>query len=171
MEINFCRRCGSKLVQVDIDAYKCSNDHMHFNSPAPTASVVLVEGDCLVMSRRAIEPGKGLVDFFGGFLMPGETFYEGAVRELQEELSVNEGSYSKLEYLGSYSSDYLYQDENRPVVGVYFMSRLLPDANLKASDDSAGIVRVPFKEEIDWTIFSSDETRLAFKDVLDLLQK
>ena len=171
MEISFCRRCGSRLVKVDVDAYKCSNDHMQFNSPAPTASVVLVDGDYLVMSRRAIEPAKGLVDFFGGFLMPGETFYEGAVRELQEELSVDKSSYSELEYLGSYASDYHYQEENRPVVCVYFIANLLPGSELRAADDSADIVRLAFKEDIDWTIFSGDEVRAVLKDVLKLLQK
>lgn len=170
MEMNFCRRCGKEITEVAYDTYRCGAGHTQFRSPAPTASVVLVDGDKLVMSRRAIHPNIGMVDFFGGFLESGETLEAGAIRELEEELGVTPEAYSELAYLGSYASTYRYEEENRPIMGSYFVANLKSGTTLSPADDCAEVVYMPI-EKVDWSVISEGDAKVALKDVLELLQK
>lgn len=158
------------MREVAYDTYRCEGGHTQFRSPAPTASVVLVDGDKLVMSRRAIDPNKGMVDFFGGFLESGETLEAGAARELEEELGVTSEDYSELVYFGSYASEYRYEQEYRPILGTYFLANLKSGTTLSPADDCAEVVFMLI-EKVDWSVISEGDAKAALKDVLMLLQK
>ena len=68
MEMNFCRRCGTPLAHKGGNAYTCTNSHQLYVNAAPTVGVFLIADDGQVLlARRGIEPGKGLLDTFGGF--------------------------------------------------------------------------------------------------------
>ena len=57
-----------------------------YENPAPTASAVVVDGRGRVMlTRRGIEPHRGMWDLPGGFIRPGEDGEAAARRELLEE--------------------------------------------------------------------------------------
>lgn len=170
MEMNFCRRCGKTMVEIAYDTYRCEDGHTQFRSPAPTSSIILVDEKMLVMSRRAIAPNKGMVDFFGGFLESGETVEAGAIRELQEELGLTTAAYSELKYLASYAATYHYENENRPIVSSYFVANLKPGVVLTPADDCAEVVYMPI-EKVDWSVISGDDTKAALKDALGALHK
>ena len=46
------------------------------------------DGDGLIVIRRDIEPARGELALPGGFIETGETWQEGAVRELREETNI-----------------------------------------------------------------------------------
>ena len=60
------------------------------DNPRPAAAVLLErvtdEGErAILLLRRAVEPGAGAWDLPAGYLDPGESFEQGAVRETREE--------------------------------------------------------------------------------------
>jgi ADP-ribose pyrophosphatase YjhB (NUDIX family) len=66
---------------------------MTWHNPLPVAVTLLPvdtehDGRGLVVVRRAIDPGRGLLGLPGGFMEVGESWQEAAVRELREETGI-----------------------------------------------------------------------------------
>lgn len=140
MDTNYCRRCGKPLNHVEMDAYVCSDGHKTFDNPAPTVGVFFVTDDNnILMSERGIEPNKGMLDSFGGFLESGESFQDAAIRELREELGLEPHEYEPLQYLTAAAGDYPFEGEVHSIVNVLFWSRLTTSRELTAADDVAAI--------------------------------
>lgn len=63
-----------------------------YRNPLPVAVALLpvraAAGTGLVVVRRAIEPGRGLLALPGGFVDLGETWQQAVVRELDEETGI-----------------------------------------------------------------------------------
>jgi len=91
----------------------------------------------ILLSRRGVEPHKGMWDFPGGFLSNGESPEEGLARELEEELGVRVAR-PRLFSLGidEYPSDDV-AEEARFVLSIFYRCEIEPDAKLSASDDVA----------------------------------
>lgn len=51
----------------------------------PVAGVIIEKEGKVLLHRRDYEPARGKLDFVGGFVDPGETPEEAAVREAKEE--------------------------------------------------------------------------------------
>lgn len=64
-----CRRCGNRS----------------YCNPLPVVVAIVPCGNGLVGVRRNIEPSRGMLTLPGGYLDCGETWQEGASRELLEE--------------------------------------------------------------------------------------
>lgn len=148
----FCRRCGSSFNDTTNHVYICANGHTIYANASPTVGIFFVTDDNQVLvSRRGIEPFKGQLDSFGGFLDGAESFEQAAARELQEELSLSLTDYEPLQYLCSHQGAYPLAGEVIPITSVFFWSRLTTSRPLQPLDDVAEIVSVPLFE------FKSDE--------------
>ena len=115
----FCPLCGDRLARQPVgpegrEHPVCSGCRFVFYLPPKVVACTLpvCEGR-LLLTRRAIDPAKGLWTFPGGFVDWGEDVREGALRETREEvgLDVELG-----ELLGVYSY------AGAPVVIVVFMA-------------------------------------------------
>lgn len=152
MEMTYCRRCGSGFNDTTNHVFICANGHTIYANASPTVGIFFLTNDNQVLvSRRGIEPFKGQLDSFGGFLDGAESFEQAAARELQEELSLAPADYEPLEYLCSHQGAYPLAGEVIPITSVFFWSRLTTDRALMPFDDVAEIVSVPLFE------FNSDE--------------
>lgn len=170
MEMNFCRRCGTSLTNVENHIYKCENGHTIFANSSPTVGVFFVTPDNeVILSVRGIEPHKGMLDSFGGFLDGQETFEDAAVRELREELSLEPNEYEPLKYLASGIGNYPYQRETLPVLSALFWTRLLTDKPLKPSDDVAAIRTVPL-HEVNMDELHDEDIRIGIRVLRQKLQ-
>lgn len=104
-EVNFCQRCGHRVVIKTIDnkprPYCPSCNFVVFLDPKLAAVVLATKDDKLVLVRRAIQPSIGKWSFPSGFVDLGEAVQDAAVREMREEtgLKINitdlVGLYSK----------------------------------------------------------------------------
>lgn len=147
MELNYCRRCGGELTSSDPGVYTCQNGHASYPNPAPCVGLFLFDSDDnLLLSVRGVEPMKGKLDVFGGFIDGKESIEEALVRELKEEAGLDPTDYTTPIYLTSASSTYDYQGESRTVLSSLFYAYLLPGATPKAADDVAAIHTAPMSD-------------------------
>lgn len=157
MELNFCYRCGGKLIPTD-SYFKCAQGHSIYRNPKPTVCVFFLDTDgrSLVLAIRGIEPRKGELDSIGGFVDPHESFEDAAHREVHEETGLTTDDYTPLRYIGSAPAMYDHQGEPLPILSVMYLSKLKKDAKLEPYDDVADIVRIDVNEVDTQTITSAD---------------
>ncbi|MFC4588499.1 NUDIX domain-containing protein [Sphaerisporangium corydalis] len=84
-----CSFCGERFATGQVWPRVCSAcGNTSYLNPLPVAVMVLpVDGGLLVV-RRDVEPRRGGLALPGGFIDLGETWQQGAVRELREETGV-----------------------------------------------------------------------------------
>ena len=146
MEMNFCRRCGASLTRTDKHMYKCEQGHIIFANSAPTTGIFFVTDDNQVLlSVRGIEPHKGMLDAFGGFVDGAETLEHTIERELEEELGLKPENYTPPKYLISGVGNYPFKGEVLPVLSSFYWSKLLIDTPTPR-DDVADIATFPLAE-------------------------
>jgi ADP-ribose pyrophosphatase YjhB (NUDIX family) len=85
-----CVRCGTAFPDPSSSPRTCpSCGTTTWDNPIPVVVVLVpVAGAGLLVVRRGIDPGKGMLALPGGFLEAHETWQEGAARELREETGV-----------------------------------------------------------------------------------
>ena len=84
-----CTHCGTRYPLAEpwpIICRSCGNTN--YLNPIPVVVLLVPVGDGLVVARRNIEPQKGTLVLPGGYLDLGETWQEGAQRELYEETGI-----------------------------------------------------------------------------------
>ncbi len=84
----FCSRCGSELSATEPETLHLmclSCGTVHYRNPLPGVTVLLHDGERVLLVRRARPPSEGELCLPGGFLETGETFEECGKRELLEE--------------------------------------------------------------------------------------
>ncbi len=108
----------------------------HYKNPVPTTAVIFEnkKGEIL-LAKRAYPPKKGWWDLPGGFVGFNESFEEGAMREIKEELGV---SVSNLHYVNSHHNLYLYKGLYYHTLCVTFSARL-PKQTMTPKDDVASL--------------------------------
>ena len=147
MEMNYCRRCGSVLQAVEHHTYQCAAGHTIFaNASAATGVFIIDENNNVTLSVRGIEPHKGMLDAFGGFLDGAERVEDGLERELREELDLEPRDYTAPVFLCSGVGKYPYQGDITPVVSLLFFIQLTPHATITPQDDVAETVTYPLHE-------------------------
>lgn len=85
-----CSFCGASFNEGQKWPRHCGNcGNTSYLNPLPVVVVLLPVGRGLVVIRRNIEPQKGTLTLPGGYLDLGETWQEGARRELHEETGID----------------------------------------------------------------------------------
>ena len=83
---DYCPRCGTALTTTEFEGnehFFCPDcDRAVWHNPVPCASVAVVDGDAVLLVRRAAEPGVGDWTVPGGHLERAEPPAAGAAREL-----------------------------------------------------------------------------------------
>src|SRR5688572_4711641 len=119
----FCPKCGGGLgaeLQEGRERLVClSCRFVLYVNPRPTTCAVIVEGDRVMLVRRAVEPKRGYWDLPGGFLEQAEHPAEGLRREVREETGLE---IEVLEALGFFLDQYLEPGES--TLNLYFLARV-----------------------------------------------
>jgi len=85
-----CSYCGSRYQEALTWPRHCESCHnTSYLNPLPVVVTLLPLGNGLIVIRRNIEPKKGTLNLPGGYLDLGETWQQGARRELLEETGID----------------------------------------------------------------------------------
>ena len=89
----YCSTCKTKNNYSEIEGqirYHCpSCKTIHYQNPKPTATLICIEDNKILLVKRAFNPAKGFWSLPGGFMELNETLNEAAKRELKEETNLN----------------------------------------------------------------------------------
>lgn len=115
----YCTRCGAKYSDISLQVFSSTPNKITceqcnftiYNGPKLAVGAVIILGNQYLMTQRGIEPDKGSYDFPGGFVDYGESIEQAIVRELQEELQLNQDSYHIGSILGTVN--HLYKNLGR----------------------------------------------------------
>jgi NAD+ diphosphatase len=172
---SFCPVCGSAYPSRPPGAptpglLRCASCGFEFwqnSKPAVGAFILRVVDGMpeILLSRRGIEPRKGMWDCPGGFLENGELPEAGLAREMKEELGIVVAKPRIFAFgLDEYPRDDV-AEEARFVLSLYYRCELPPDARPAAADDVA---------EARWFPLSDPPENMAFtsnRQALERLQK
>jgi len=87
-----CSFCGHPFDQTVAWPRHCGNcGQTSYRNPLPVVVALVPIDGGLVLIRRNIEPCRGTLNFPGGYLDAGETWQQGACRELYEETGIRVG--------------------------------------------------------------------------------
>ncbi|HIJ96356.1 MAG TPA: NUDIX domain-containing protein [Desulfuromonadales bacterium] len=86
---SYCSYCGHRFEADSLWPRTCSAcGNKSYLNPLPVVVLLVPLGNGVVVIRRGIEPQKGTLTLPGGYLDYGETWQEGAQRELFEETGI-----------------------------------------------------------------------------------
>ncbi len=135
MAFKFCPKCAASFEIRELEGLErliCSDcGFVFYQSPKPTASAALVDGDKILLVKRAIQPQKGFWDFPGGFLEEDEHPEQALKREIREELGLG---IEIIELLGIYMDQYGYGKQGGRTLNIYYLAKIAKGEPKPASD-------------------------------------
>ena len=158
----YCPRCGQPRLQHHAHhEYHCQCGFHYFHNVAAAVAALILLGDELLVVRRARDPGKGLLDFPGGFVDPGETLEQALCRELGEELALSVTP-EQLHWFGSESNLYPYDGIQYHTCDGYFLLELTTRPQLASQDDISDHYWTPW-HQLQEADFAFDSSRRALR--------
>ena len=132
----YCIRCSKPAkyqepAHLQCDACGLSN---YLNSKPCTIIVLVNDNNEVLLMKRNHEPSRGKWDLPGGFVENGESFEEGALREIKEETGL---MIKSLSYVTSVTDTYDYQDVTYSTLAVVFTARCNLSYEITLSDENS----------------------------------
>lgn len=131
-----------------------------FHNPHPAVAAIPVHDGQVLLARRAIEPAKGLIDTFGGFLEWGENPLDALVREFAEE--TGGAIFTPRCITGAYHHYYPWGGLNVSVVVIMYLGAA--EGQIHPTDDVSEALWCPLDALTDLT-WSSPQLLDAMKDL------
>jgi ADP-ribose pyrophosphatase YjhB (NUDIX family) len=136
-DYKYCPRCKSDLKNTD-EAFVCDNCGAKiYKNSAPTSSVLIIDKDKVLLSKRKFEPFKGKYDIIGGFLKNGEDPITGVLRETEEETGLK---IKIIKLLGVYMDTY--GPGGMHTLNFNYVGKII-SGKMKAADDVAELEWAP----------------------------
>ncbi len=130
----FCPHCGTKSFIVnDEKSFICEacSFVIYLNAAGAVAGIIKNK-NAILLTRRAFDPNRGMLDLPGGFIDYNESAEEALIREIKEELQL---IVTECTYLTSAPNTYLYKDVLYNTIDLCFHCEVESFNSIKASDD------------------------------------
>lgn len=156
--IRFCPLCSAALARESVppdhrEQAVCSACRFVFYlNPKVVAGTIPEQDGRLLLTRRSIDPGRGLWTFPGGFVDLGETVTDAAMRETLEETGL------EVELTGLLN---VYSYPGSPVIIVY--RARVTGGTLTACDEN-DLLEWVTPEAIPWAQLAFESTREALRE-------
>ncbi len=131
----YCPHCGSDAFGAkSTKEMHCTACGFSFfqNAAAAVACIITDAEGRVLLTRRACDPWKGMLDLPGGFVDPAESVEEAVKRELMEELGAE---VEQMHYICSYPNEYIYSNYLVYTIDLGFVCQISNILELKAADD------------------------------------
>lgn len=158
--VRFCPLCGGVLGREAVppdqrEQAVCSRCRFIFYlNPKLVAGTIPEQDGRILLTRRSINPGRGLWTFPGGFVDFGETTADAAIRETFEETGL------KVDLTGLLN---VYSYGGAPVIIVYRAQVLGGELTTCAEND---LLQWMTPDEIPWPSLAFPSTREALREYL-----
>jgi 8-oxo-dGTP pyrophosphatase MutT (NUDIX family) len=139
----YCPYCGAKSFRAgrenDMQCDTCGKK-FYLNASGAVACIIENPQGEILLTRRAFDPAKGMLDLPGGFVSPDETAEDAVRREIKEELNLDIAS---MQYIGSSHNRYLYGGIVYFTLDLGFGCLVTDFAGMQVADDVDGYVFLP----------------------------
>jgi ADP-ribose pyrophosphatase YjhB (NUDIX family) len=154
----YCPSCGTPLDLVETGNSlrpSCSScGYVQYQNPAPTVSVLVVDGDRVLLGRRGGSPGEGTWSLPSGYVDFDEDFLTTALRETKEETGLDVEVSTVVNVVSSFVSPRFH------FLGIYVLARLI-GGELLAGDDL---------EAVDWFPVAGPLPEMGFQEDVDIIE-
>jgi len=154
----YCPFCRAPLVMIEsghrLRAACSSCGFVQHRNPAPTVSILVVEGDRVLLGKRGGSPGKGTWSFPSGYIDYEENFLTTAIRETKEETGLDVEVCSIINVVSSFVSPRFH------FLGIYVLARVL-GGQLVAGDDL---------EAVDWFPLAGPLPEMGFQEDVAIME-
>ncbi len=147
--LKYCPRCGASNFSFEgIHSFLCQVCSFHYfvNSAAAVAALIENEKGQLLLSVRAFEPHKGMLDLPGGFVDINESAEKAVIREIKEELNLD---VTEVKFLASFPNEYVFSGYSVYTCDLAFRCKVSSWEHLQVQDDVTGVKFVS-PESMDW---------------------
>ena len=149
--IKYCPKCGGgEFLYKSDNSFLCENCnfHLYVNASAAVAALIVNEKGELLLTRRAFNPQKGMLDLPGGFVDVLETAEHALCRELKEELNLE---VEEMNYFMSFPNEYVFGGLSVFTIDLAYICRINSFNKINAKDDISGfefyqIESIPYQE-------------------------
>lgn len=146
----YCPFCRTPLLLQELDgkprAACPACGFVQFRNPAPTVSMLIVEGERVLLGKRLGAPGKGQWGLPSGYVEVEDDFLSTAIREVREETGLEVAIQAILNVVSSFFSP------GAHFLGLYLLARV-KGGHLAAGDDL---------EAVDWFPLAGTLPDMAF---------
>lgn len=140
---HFCPVCGSGHFEInDSKSKRCADCGFtyYLNSAAAVVGIVLNNKKEVLVSRRALAPAQGTLDFPGGFVDPGESVEQAIFREMKEETGME---VTMEKWLFSIPNKYRYGGMDIFTTDNFIFCNMEHAEEARAHDDAAELLWIP----------------------------
>jgi 8-oxo-dGTP diphosphatase len=154
----YCPTCGTRLTWAERDhklrpaCPACG--FVQYRNPAPTVSILVVEGDRVLLGRRGGPPGKGTWSLPSGYVEYEDDFLTAALREVKEETGLDVELCSLVNVVSSFVSPRYH------FLGLYLAARVV-GGELEAGDDLT---------TVEWFPLSGPLPEMGFQEDVEIIQ-
>ena len=152
-EFRFCPSCGEPLQKVESGGRErpacASCGFVQYRNPAPVVSILIVDGERVLLGQRRGEPGKGLWALPSGYVEYEDDYLATAIRETKEETGLEVELVSVFNVLSSFVSPRFH------FLAVYVVARVV-GGKLVAGDDLAAVEWFPLEGPLPEMGFEED---------------
>lgn len=157
-DFRYCPFCRAELTLIESGQKlrpTCpSCGFVQFKNPSPAVSILIVEGERVLLGRRREDPGAGHWAIPSGYVEYDDDFVTTAIREAKQETGLDVEIRSVVNVVSSFLSPGFH------FVAIYLLARVV-GGELRAADD---LVRV------DWFPLAGPLPEMAFQEDVDLLE-
>ena len=133
---------------------------VYYQNPVAAVVAVMMFKQQLLLLRRAVDPGRGLLDLPGGFVEFGETAEEALRRELKEELMIESVD---LSYFTSAPNHYHYLGVPYQTLDFFFLGKI---SQAPEEFDSGEILEICWRDPE-----KIDPNEVAFPSMYQIIQQ
>jgi ADP-ribose pyrophosphatase YjhB (NUDIX family) len=156
-DFDYCPYCQSRLQRREIGDRQRSTcpecGFVQFRNPAPTVSVLIVDGDRVVLGKRGGPPGEGKWSFPAGYVEWDDDFLTAARQEAKEETGLEVELQSVVNVLSSFLTPRFH------FLSLYLLARPVGGA-LAAGSDLLEVAWVPLSGPWPEVAFEEDRAML-----------
>lgn len=177
----WCPSCGAAHLQFnEVNRFECAScGFVFFQNTAAACGAILVRptgagagntarsGSEILLLERGAEPAKGMLDFPGGFIEPGESAESALTREIHEETGLTA---ERLTYFCSAPNTYAYRAVTYNTCDLIFVGTLPADSgrdSLSLQTGEVGAAHFVSPESIDLSLIAFPSLRWAMDRYLE----